>query len=170
MTDCRYVPRTQQQSATWLVVVGLLVLAGAIAISFEFEAQVRRVNWAIVTGVCGGAFMVYVFWRIASNPDNGFDPLDLMRDPVTQRASLWRVLIVVAFAIGIWTMGQWVITGSVPPGADKIIYLYSTILLSLVAKVASGEWADTKANRQPVPAGCDPALPAPQAPQPGQGQ
>jgi len=160
---CRYEPRTPRYEATKLVVLGLVVLAGAIYLSLEFETQVRRVNWGIVTGVCGAAFMVHLFWRWASSSDN-IEPLDMILDPVTRRVSLWRVLIVVAFAMGVWTMGQWVITGAVPADADKILFLYGTILGSLVAKVASGEWADVRAGRQPAPAGCPPTVPDPTPP------
>lgn len=150
--------RTPKGQATRLVLIGLAVLALSIFVSVKFEDQVQRVNWAIVTGVCGFTFMVYLFWRWASDPESTLEPLDMILDPVTRRVSLWRVLICVAFAIGVWTMGQWVITGDVPADADKILYLYVTILGSLVAKVASGEWADVKANRQPIPA---PDTPAP---------
>jgi len=163
VTECRYEPRTPRYRATTMLAGGLVVLLAAIYLSVEFDAQVRRVNWAIVTGVCGGAFFFYMFYRGASDPKNTIEPWDMILDPVTRRISLWRVLILVAFALGVWTMGQWVITGDVPPDADKILYLYGTILGSLVAKVASGEWADVKANRQPVPAGSAPP-PAPDSP------
>lgn len=160
MTCCRCGrARTPQWQATRLVLIGLAVLAAAIFVAVRYEAQVARVNWSIVTGVCGAAFMVYLFWRWASDPESTLEPLDLILDPTTLRVSLWRVLIVIAFAIGVWTMGQWVITGNVPPDSGAILTLYGTILGSLVAKVASGEWAEVKANRQPIP--------APETPQPG---
>ena len=142
----------KRRTAALLAIVGILVLAVAIYISVAFEAQLHRVNWATVTGVCMVSLMAYLFWHWARDPDNTVEPFDMILDPVTRRVSLWRVMIVIAFAIGIWTMAQWVITSKVPTDADKIIYLYGTILGSLIAKVASGEWADVKANRQPVPA------------------
>lgn len=163
MIVCRYQPPRRHGAMTFLA-AGLLVLAAAIYVSVAFEAQVRRVNWGIVTGVCGAAFLFYLFWRWANNSESNVEPLDMILDPVTRRLSLWRVLIVLAFAIGVWTMGQWVISGEVPADADKILWLYGTILTSLVAKVASGEWADAKANRQPVPVGYAPPPPADPAP------
>lgn len=143
--------KSKAQAAS-LTLLAVFIVAVAVYVSVEFSVQVRRVNWSIVTGVCGGAFMIHMFYQLAVDPSNTVDPLDMILDPVTRRVSLWRMMIVIMFALGVWIIVQWVISGKVPDGAGQITALYGTMLGSIVAKVASGEWADVKANRNPVPA------------------
>ena len=72
MIQCRYSP--PRHRSTTLVLGALVVLAGAIFLAVEFEQQVRRVNWAIVTGVCGAAFLAYLFVRWANDSDSSVEP------------------------------------------------------------------------------------------------
>lgn len=149
---CRYEipkPPARVPSATVAFTAGTALLAIALYVAIEFEHQVSKVNWSIVTGIMAFGTFMYVFYLWASDPTNTVRPWDMVLDPVTNRLSLWRTLITVTFIEATWVLAQWQIVG-VPKDADKIIYLIGTVMVGLLAKVANGEWTDVKAGRDPT--------------------
>lgn len=158
-------PPEEEDTPAWKVTLALVMSFGvAIWLSQEYGAWLTKVNWSMVTGLFGGIVFAMMFYRWAKEP-NTFDPLDMFLDPVTRRVSPWRVYIAITFAVGMWLIVTWSL-GKVPERSEIIVALYGSILTGLVAKIASGEWADVKANRQPSIAQ-EPTPPA-QAAQQGQ--
>src|ERR1043165_8782511 len=66
------------------VIYSVMAFAAILFVTVEYGEQVKKVNWSMASIMGMAVFGVYMFFRWTSNPNNTFEPLDMVLDPITR--------------------------------------------------------------------------------------
>src|SRR5690242_20187159 len=78
----------------------------------RYEDSLAKINWALVSIMCGFAVAAVAVYRWNRWGPKGYNLVDLVRNPKTNRADPYRHLLFVFAGIGAWAVVQVVLAKS----------------------------------------------------------
>lgn len=120
--------RQAQLRAFGVIVALLATFAGIVLFVARFEAELKRINWPLVSVLCAFAFAGYMIYQWQRNPRTTYDISDLvMKDG---KADPYRHLLWVFGGLGAWSVVQVVLAKEWP----TLVPLLGLLLGYFVAK------------------------------------
>jgi len=128
--------------AIWAALSVLIVFAGIVLFVARYEKELERINWPLVSILCGFAVAGCAVYRWQHNPGS-YDLVDLVKNPKTGLADPYRHFLFIFGGLGAWSVVQVVLAKE----WSTLTPLLGLLLGYFVAKPAVDGLAEAWCNR-----------------------